>query len=77
MSWCRAIGIDPFGTATVREVVAGYRLRPLPEVIRCLRLVVRDRANRGPVEIKPSALELPGLVVFDAEGGFRIEPSAN
>jgi len=79
-SWCHAVGIDPDGVATVADLVRGYKLRPLPEVIAVLRRVVRDRRNRGPVEatLPASSLEREtGRVVFDAEGGFRIEPSAN
>ena len=81
LSWCHAVGIDPYGTATVAEVIAGYRLRPLPEVLTVVRRVVRDRANRQPLDTSMpsgpvSAFEQPGRIVFDAEGGWRIEPGA-
>lgn len=79
-SWCRAVGINPNGVATIAEVVSGYKLRPLPEVISVLRRVVRDRRNRQPVDnsLPTSSLEAEtGRVIFDAEGGFRIEPSDN
>lgn len=78
-NWCTAVGISA-SRATVAEVVAGYKLRPLPEVIRVLRRVVRDARNRQPVDVTApeSALESEtGRVEFDAEGGFRIVPSDN
>lgn len=77
LSWCRAVGIAPHAVASLREIVTGYKLRPLPEVLAVLRRVVRDRHNRTGILGAPSALEREGLVIFDAEGGFRIVPSDN
>ena len=77
-NWCEAVGIDPSGT-TVTEVVAGYRLRPMPEALQILRRVVRDRHNRQPLDltVPESSIEQPGRVIFDSEGGFSIVPSEN
>lgn len=75
-SWCFAVGIDPDGIASLADVVSGYKLRPMPEAMRVLRRVVRDRHNRQPLDLESGAAELlaEGTVVFDAEGGFRIVP---
>lgn len=79
-SWCHAVGIDPDG-CTVADVVRGYKLRPMPEAIKVLRRVVRDRNNpaRQPVDLDtpPSAIEGEGTIRFGPEGDFWIEPSAN
>jgi hypothetical protein len=77
-NWCEAVGCS-CEQSTVAEVIAGYKLRPLPEVITVIRRVVRDRHNRQPIDmtLPVSSLEAEGRVIFDGEGGFRIEPSAN
>lgn len=74
--WCEAVGIDVGDGCTVADVVAGYRLRPHQEALQIVRRVVRDRHNRGPLDLSvpESGLEQQGRVVFDAEGGFRIVP---
>lgn len=80
VSWCHAMGLEPSGTATLREIVRCYQLRPMEEVLRVIHRVVRDQRNRRPITeptVKPSSLEMEGRVIFDAEGGFHIEPSAN
>jgi len=74
-SWCHAVGVDPEQT-TVADLVQGYKLRPMPEVLQVIRRVVRDRANRQPLDLSApsSSLEGMGRVVFDAEGGWSVEP---
>ena len=73
-NWCNAVDVSDRET-TIAEVVAGYKLRPLPEVIQVIRRVVRDRHNRAPLDLSApsSGLESQGRVVFDCEGGFRVE----
>jgi len=44
-NWCEAVDVDLRET-TVADVVRGYRLRPMPEALRAIRRVVRDRASR-------------------------------
>lgn len=71
-SWCRAVGIDPDADAdaSLREVIAGYRLRPLPEALAVIRRVVRTAKSRAELGSRPGD---PGTrVVFTSEGGFRV-----
>jgi hypothetical protein len=75
-SWCNAVGISTHG-ATLAEVISGYKLRPHVECLAVIRRVVRDRHNRQPEDLSSlnGAANLlgEGRVIFDAEGGFRIE----
>lgn len=71
-SWCHAVGC-PVEGCTVADVVAGYRLRPMPEALQVVRRVVRSGRRPREAELPTaSALELDGRVVFDSEGGFRV-----
>lgn len=75
-SWCEALGISSRET-TLAEVVAGYKLRPMPEAMAVIRRVVRDRHNRQPLDLESlngaASIVTEGRIVFDSEGGFRIE----
>jgi len=76
-SWCNAVGVS-LTDCTLADVVRGYRLRPLPEAMAVIRRVIRDRMNRESLETVVAnaaieEMETEGRVVFDSEGGFRIE----
>lgn len=75
-SWCNAVGVNPAG-CTLADVVSGYKLRPLPGALAVIRRVVRDRHNRQPLDLSAlngaAKLLSDGRIVFDSEGGFRVE----
>lgn len=72
-SWANAVGCATDG-ATVAEVVAGYRLRPLAEVMAVVRRVIRDRANRIPVSrTEEEALAQTDPVAVGALADYREE----
>lgn len=60
--WCREVGINPdAGATTLGAVIAGYRLRPRPLVLRFIRYMV---------EVAGWCPPAGSQVTFTAEGGF-------
>ena len=67
-SWCYAVGINPNGTATIAEVIAGYKIRPMGAVLAVIRHAVKNHRQWEKLLSEPR-----GNVRFDAEGGWSIE----
>lgn len=67
VSWCHAVGLDPFATVALADVLRAYQLRPMPEALAVIRHVVREHRSWTKLLGEPQQ-----TVRFDAEGGFRI-----
>lgn len=68
-SWCMAVGLDfARESVTLAEIIAGYKLRPMPEALAVIRRAVKDHRQWERVLAQPR-----GTVRFDSEGGFRVE----